>query len=63
MDSNILPIILPKYKQLYAYNIEIIGHTLHLQHVNFVFFYSIDALQCPALKVCSNMCCSLSQRL
>ena len=22
-------------------------------------FYSITALQCPALKVCSNMCCGL----
>jgi len=24
-----------------------------------LFYYSITALQCPALKVCSNMCCSL----
>ena len=23
-----------------------------------MLFYSITALQCPALKVCSNMCCS-----
>ena len=44
MDSKVLPIVLPKYKQLYAYNIDIIGHSLHLQQVNFVRDYDAITL-------------------
>ena len=35
----------------------------HFQYNYILFYYSISALQCPALKVYSNMCCSLRTTL
>jgi len=55
LDLSKESLVVHSLYMLHAWYYETAGIMGHMAF----FFYSIIALQCPALKVYSNMCCSL----